>query len=286
MDSLMPEELLLIGELFERQGWMVEVDLGSPFPELFERFCRMCSRLTKPQRELAIALAEDYRWLRRDSEEVRLIETWKVLVSSLEDTVDKIAVIPLRKPRSSGRPKSSDSFFYLIESAYAALSLIASPRKVTLCKNMSALSRVVDAKSVIVFVDDYVGSGRTASESLDYAYSKCPSISMSNIVVMVIAAQRAASVKLGGNSCRIVSHLTLDRGISDNPRLDVANAAKRMVEIERLLGIKKEMKFGYAQSEALVTLMRTPNNTFPVFWTNKKVKNRVWDSPFTRFKHG
>ena len=49
------------------------------------------------------------------------------------------------------------------------------------------------------------------------------------------------------------------------------NNIKLMTQIENKLKIDKNFSFGYNRSEALISLIKTPNNTFPVFWfTNKK----------------
>ncbi len=42
-----------------------------------------------------------------------------------------------------------------------------------------------------------------------------------------------------------------------------------MEEIEDKMSVKRNYRLGYGQSEALVTMCRTPNNTFPVFWEEK-----------------
>ena len=44
---------------------------------------------------------------------------------------------------------------------------------------------------------------------------------------------------------------------------------KLMEEIEDKMSVKRNYRLGYGQSEALVTMCRTPNNTFPVFWEEK-----------------
>jgi hypothetical protein len=53
-----------------------------------------------------------------------------------------------------------------------------------------------------------------------------------------------------------------------------------MEHIEKNLDIPDDYLFGYKKSEALVTMIRTPNNTFPVFWYNKKNED---NAPFPRF---
>jgi hypothetical protein len=55
-----------------------------------------------------------------------------------------------------------------------------------------------------------------------------------------------------------------------------------MSEIEEMLAISSKFKFGYKKSEALISLDRTPNNTFPLFWCKKKRDGESWCAPFYR----
>ena len=50
-------------------------------------------------------------------------------------------------------------------------------------------------------------------------------------------------------------------------------------DINKANDFKEKYHFGYAQSEALVKLERTPNNTFPVYWFSYKQRRTV---PFPR----
>jgi hypothetical protein len=55
-----------------------------------------------------------------------------------------------------------------------------------------------------------------------------------------------------------------------------------MTEIEKLIP-GNHFSFGYNQSEALITLMRTPDNTFPIFWKEHKKSGEFYDAPFSRY---
>jgi hypothetical protein len=51
-----------------------------------------------------------------------------------------------------------------------------------------------------------------------------------------------------------------------------------MKDIEKKINIRGEFSLGYKQSESLISMIRTPNNTFPVFWE----KNDFFKPPFER----
>ncbi|NTW80056.1 MAG: hypothetical protein HGB32_07905 [Geobacteraceae bacterium] len=47
---------------------------------------------------------------------------------------------------------------------------------------------------------------------------------------------------------------------------DIDGAKDIMMRLEEKLAIPAFYQLGYEQSEATATMMRTPDNTFPVFW--------------------
>lgn len=73
------------------------------------------------------------------------------------------------------------------------------------------------------------------------------------------------------------------KGITDSyPQQTKEEKKAIMLEIEKKLKPGK-YQFGYEKSEALVTMTRTPNNTFPVFWMNYEHKGSKFSPPFPRF---
>jgi hypothetical protein len=137
--------------------------------------------------------------------------------------------------------------------------------------------------TALVLVDDYVGSGDTAKRALGELRRNWGNGSPSVVILLALAAQQRAVLRLGAIGCIVVTGQLLKRGISDGlTPASVPKALQTMDEIGRLLNMSQNYWLGYEDTEALSTFLRTPNNTFPVYWTNNKVKGDVWDSPFTR----
>ena len=57
---------------------------------------------------------------------------------------------------------------------------------------------------------------------------------------------------------------------------------KILSEIEKSLHVDDEFSFGFNKSANLISLIRTPNNTLPVFWF--KNSSRSASAPFERRK--
>ena len=58
--------------------------------------------------------------------------------------------------------------------------------------------------------------------------------------------------------------------------------SKCMHAIEGAIKVSSDYNFGYKQSEALVRMIRTPNNTFPIYWYRDKKKKINIYAPFPR----
>jgi hypothetical protein len=74
------------------------------------------------------------------------------------------------------------------------------------------------------------------------------------------------------------------KGISDTysgESLD--EKIKIMLEIEKMIPGSTLFSLGYNQSEALITLTRTPDNTFPIFWKDHRKKGKKFKAPFPRY---
>ena len=86
----------------------------------------------------------------------------------------------------------------------------------------------------------------------------------------------------------VISDIFRNKGMSEKYHgVELKDMIKLMEEIEEILGqdekFDRDYKFGYKSSEALVSLIRTPNNTFPIYWYNTKISNsKKWNAPFPR----
>jgi hypothetical protein len=277
-----PAELLRIGELFDALRWPTHVEKEGPIPHLFDKFARMWSRLDQEQRDLLFEITKSYVWVRPEARAGHFLAAWRNMMTQLPPNIETVAIVPLLKPGSK-QPKSSSSVYYDFAEGYRSkLIEDVAPRELALFKSMGSFSaRFAGGSNIaLLLVDDYVGSGDTAEAAL----AKVPKLESSTIMVLALVAQSRAVGHLQARNYTLVANLILGRGISDNTSLpDIDNALKVMDKLGRKLGIKKNDRLGYRATEALVAMTRTPNNTFPVYWTNKKVKDIVWDSPFTRF---
>lgn len=279
------EDLFRIGELFESLGWPTKKDPACEVQRIFEIFCRMCSRLSQEERDLIIRITFHYQWIRRPRDRDLLLGAWDTLVQQLPTGTEILAILPLLKP-DSPRPKSSDEMWRLAERYMSNLEDRLSPVRLMFFQEQDVeilLRECGNFRTTLVLIDDYVGTGDTAIRAIDALRAQFPAISSMDLVVLVLAAQLGASARLAGMNCRLIAPMSLVKGISHNPLTN--NVATDLAIMDRIgdqLGIPKHERLGYGDTEDLVTLTQTPNNTFPVFWTNKKFGNEDWVPPFKR----
>ena len=138
----------------------------------------------------------------------------------------------------------------------------------------------IKPNQAVILLDDYIGSGETAISAIEW-FMKCHNVPSKQIVIISIAAQEIGIQQVQDKmGVAVFSSLHFKRGISDyyvGEQLDTYT--RIMTRIENKLNVADKDRFGYNQSEALISLIRTPNNTFPVFWKTYG-KNKI--VPFPR----
>ena len=126
------------------------------------------------------------------------------------------------------------------------------------------IKKVNQSKSAFLLVDDFVGSGDTAVKSVNNLTKL--GVNKQNIFVFALVAQNIGVENLKKNDIRIAVAEQRDKGITDYYNSRISEKINIMKKVERKLNVKEQFSLGYKGTEALVSMIRTPNNTFPVFW--------------------
>lgn len=284
MKKIKKDIFIKIVDLFEKKGWSTNPG-NINAPSLLDRYCERLKLLTDEQKYLVIELSYNYTWIQLTSYLEHFYDSLISLGDNIFNNYDKIFVYPLLSLSKTTplKTKSAGFLHYMFETDnYTWLSNKFHPN--TSIKYL--YDNFDNNNSILVLVDDYVGSGETAIEICkEYIITaiKNGNINPSNIKVVTIAAQ-IDGINAVKNLLNIdvISAMTFGKGISDkyvnNEKIEKENI---MMAIENILNIDTSFNFGFKKSEALITMLnKTPNNTFPVYWyeTRKKV------APFPRKK--
>lgn len=258
--------------LFKEKRWPIEEGLEW---SVFERYCRTLLQLNTNQQQFLIKLSynflhipqKDYlsnllvplRKLRRDMGNKRI-----VFAACL--TEDEVSCA-----------KSALPVLYQIKGTTIRQHINLNPYVVV--ENIQKLGSYYNDKSVIVLVDDFIGSGETATKAIGYVHKLCPDMKdNSQLVVLGIVAMQQGVDALTSVGVLTYSAVVRKRGISEElPDSEIATSTAMMKEIEKnMTKLNDKFRFGYNQSEALVCMERCPNNTFPIYWLPKR------DAPYER----
>ena len=133
----------------------------------------------------------------------------------------------------------------------------------------------------IFIVDDFSGSGQTVMAAVQRLKDIGQPDELIKVALLYAMDQATKSFQAAGIETRTV--LTGYRCLSDLDFKDELNGrdAGTIYDVwEKRLSVDKKYRRGYAGSEALVSMKRTPNNTLPIFWFCGKDKS--WPCAFPR----
>lgn len=261
-------KLVQLRALFEVKHW--EIEEGTDI-SCFDRYVKMLSVLNESQQVFMMDISK--RFLRIPQSEY--LESIIPPVKSLRETYpDKTLVFTAcLKKEDIEELKSPSSVLYQIKGTTIKTKVNLGDYKVIGLLNANTVKQLDLTRSQIVLVDDFVGTGETASKAVKYVHELLPEVKNDSICVLCIVTMQNGKTVLENQGIRVFNHVVCKRGISDyytEPQLD--NAIAEMQGIEKTLqNLRPEYRFGYMQSEALVCMERCPNNTFPIYWLTKGV---------------
>ncbi len=254
--------------LFEQKQWPIVEDEGL---SVFERFYQTLLLLDDDEQDFLIKLT--YRF-----EHIPLSEYLNYMVEPLkrlrQDSGKNNLMFVTCTPKADvGSVKSSSAVLYQLKGTTMKQHLQLNPKVVI--ENIQKLpDYAINDSSIIVLVDDFIGTGETALGAVDYIHELVPSLKdNTQIVVFSIIALRKGIECLNNvgvkTYCSIEKKKAISEEMVDSDR-EEATAIMQQIE-SKLKKLKADYRFGYKGSEALVSMERCPNNTFPVYWLTKNI---------------
>lgn len=254
--------------LFAKKGWPVDEDIEL---SVFERFYKTLAMLEDSEQKFLIDLS--YRF-----DHIPLSDYLRYMMEPLKqiriNAGNKTLVFVTCTPKEDvGCVKSSSTVLYQLKGTTIKQHVDLNPQVVI--DNITKIpSYVQNDNTVIVLVDDFVGTGDTACAAIDFIHELVPTmVDNSRIVLFSIIALHQGIERLKGLGVKTYCAIERCKAISEE-----LNAENRDVSISLMQGIERRLKklraeclFGYKGSEALVCLERCPNNTFPIYWLAKNV---------------
>jgi hypothetical protein len=275
MNTAIPFIILLkLKIIFAEKKWGSE-------KELFNKFCNSLSVLTLDQQNCIMAITKNFLRIEFKDYPTHLINCLEQIQPS-----NKVYVLPLKKRRDyeSGTSKSSDSIAYLFKNKLLFLTTPFNNTVFNVVSKPELLPNNFNLNPYPLFiVDDFIGSGETCEECLNYLLEKGIELTKINIISLVV--QNLGYDRILNNFGISISNSKYrQRGITDSfSDPERKRLQETMESIESFLQYDKNEQFGYNRTEALVKMNRTPNNTFPFYWKDKIITGGCrYSSPFPR----
>ena len=265
--------------LFENKKWFTK-EVGDN--SVFDRFCmRMAQLESDKERDFIIELSENYLWIKSFQYESLLILSLKDLTDNqklVKKKNGKIFICGVVREEDFGKIKSSTFMLYLCQSILLHTFPEFQYEQVRICESPEVLKNRVKEADSIILLDDYIGSGETALECLgflDFSEEQ-----LNKVYFVSLVAQSSAIAKIETNGTKVYSAIIRRRGISDYYSSKEAELKFEIMDgIEKNLKVKEQYKRGFLQTEGLISMIRTPNNTFPFYWLENKNNKHA---PFPR----
>lgn len=275
--KLQIEDITKIVRLFKQKNWdMDEVNTWS----LFNRFKETYGKLDNEERQLFVELSYKYSVITLEQYKKYIIDILIDMYSKKEFMFKNnkdIYIMPLLPLRETNKIKSSTLVTYLFNSTDLNYYDKLSKKNFHIIDNyehLKAKIRNINKGAPLILVDDYIGSGNTAIETINDILLQGIEKQYVNILSLVVQ-------QVGLNEIRKHGIPVFYKDKEDKCLLGASEKDKEIIErIEDKLKVDEYYKTGYEQSEALISLIRTPNNTLPLFWF--KGTSRKNYAPFPR----
>lgn len=254
----------LLEDLFNSKHW--EINHSSSF-SLFERFSCTLSMLTEEEQKFILELTHRFQKYSRGCYLTELADPIKKLRALFPN--EYVFFVPCVPEEDLKKTKSSNVTLYDLKETQYSIDLGRHKIEVNDIANQKSH---IGEKSVVVLVDDFIGTGETALGAIKYMHKVIgEEFPHKNVAVLSIAAMQQGIQRIEELGIHVFTNHIFKKGISDYyTGKDCQNAIEIMQGIEKKINrLKPEYRFGYKQSESLVCMSRCPNNTFPIYWLGK-----------------
>lgn len=276
------DRLRKAGELFKKHKW-------SQQSERYDNFCSLAGLMSDDEFNLLYELTDRFHLLEINNFIMEFLLGFYSSDDDLYKNSNHIYVTAMKKVDAKGRHvKKSKSGDMVYNEFKANRSLCEYEDKFIFCKDASDVIASFSSNDLICFVDDFVGSGKTYSDTYitfkKYFKSCGKQLGKKNVFAISAWAMESGCNFCHSNQLRLFCHRRFLKEITDYSAYTVLEKSLKIKLMEKMekryVNNVGAYSLGYGQSEALVSIFaKSPNNTFPIFW---KVKNKL--NIFPRFK--
>lgn len=283
--ALTPQEIIRLEVALKNLDFDIRSAEGEG-PFVLNKLAEMLTLLTLQERGLILTLLEDFLHCSYVRQMPLITSALKLIPATRIQGFNQAILLPLAETGSDGKSKSSAGLPYIAEyhllpfvPAFAGVNVVHYDKMESLNTHQQGRST-----SLILLFDDFVGGGGTAVKSIQ-RYRNLYKKPGDRLAVVVAAAQQQGINRITRENVDTFAAVVRTKGISESSVISNRAAALALMDsIEARLGVVRKYKRGFARCEALVKMIRAPNNTFPIFWEPTTRSGELWPAPFGRYR--
>lgn len=255
-----------ITDQFVEKNWIDELKR-----EKASKLISVGDRLTDTGRNMIVDLMEKFLIVESPQYRDGILKSLSTIPCTTWEGIDTVYILPLLAPEDKNKSKSGNAVYYIFKEEIIKKYFRKFNIKMVYCNKgidevPNDINQLLSRK--IILVDDFVGTGDTAVRCINGFSSK--EIDNNKIKIISIASMLAGKKMLEERGVDLYAGILLNKGISSLKNKNVRESYQiEMIKLEEESAVEEDRRFGYGQSEALISLIRTPNNVFPIFWYSK-----------------
>ena len=272
-------------KVFEEHNWNIEECVDGEI-SIFDMFCKRLEELeTDLDREFMIELTRKYLIVGFDDYEKHMEAVFKIFLKRNKEWIKYIETIhmfPVQDKDYPSKTKSGNVMCYLFQNIYMRKFEECRNKRIRIIETYNGLEKYKEDIKCLLLIDDFVGSGDTVLECINQIEGR--KIEKENIKVLTLVSQEYGKKVVEDYGVDIYSAILRNKAITDNyPKEEIPKKIDQMKKISKTIKVKdKNLYLGYKGSEGLVSMIKTPNNTFPFYWYERKKNGEFTLAPFAR----
>lgn len=274
--------LFELDKIFEQKGWKQKEN----YVDVYNSLSKFSEKIIEDKSEslLILELLREFHWISLNDYYNNCRILLVNLISGLNHRNTNIYAFPIIKKKHQFKVKSGSFVSYLMKSL---LETIPNGERFKFedINNFHDLKKIrFKSSDVFILVDDFIGSGETFNECVKEITTINKKF-IENLRILTIAIKKDTLERIS-KKYNIYYNFSVLKGITDyNIGNDIESKKQIMKTIENRIFLSiKQYSLGFQESESLITLLRTPDNTFPIFWNSKYKAKTDLTPPFPRYE--
>lgn len=270
--------------VFKEQNWDIEESTAGE-NSVFDMFCKRLEELeSDADRELMLELTRKYLVVNLEEYGKYMVDVFRKFIDRNKDKIGKTEVIhmfPVQDKDYPAKTKSGNVMCYLFQGNLMRRFDEFRNKRIRIIETFDGLEKYKEDIECLLLVDDFVGTGDTILGCINLIEEK--GIKKERIKALTLVMQEQGRNAVEEYGVEIYSAVLRNKAITDNYSIEEAEKKiAQMKNVGKRIKAKKELYLGYKESEGLVSMIKTPNNTFPFYWHEVKRDGKLCVAPFAR----